>query len=316
MIAHINKEYIFTCSQEWVALLISTLARNNHLVDCDNGIREFIEQCIRKHCSTIENEFIRTAPFYEITSLKRKHLTTIEVDGSFTQNEYLNLFGEPSLVLLENAPYEWPVYVNMMEIYKKDRQYSNIFAMLRKAAIESPRTLRELHAGGNGHFEAIINLKEKTPEYKGLTKYKIYPVTDSDRESESAHYQPTPKRLYRLFCGITNKDAEVDRNHIDTFNQPHYNWHMWKKRAIENYFPPEAYENIGLNADHYRSHNIPERYYKKVDDEINKYNKKDLENVAASMSRNDYETISDKFMIDGVKISEIRLFLLKMAKVV
>ena len=91
---------------------------------------------------------------------------------------------------------------------------------------------------------------------------------------------------------------------------------MWKKRAIENYFPPEAYENIGLNADQYKSHNIPERYYKKVDDEINQYNKKDLENVAASMSRNDYETISDKFMIDGVEISEIRLFLLKMAKVV
>lgn len=119
MIAHINKEYLLTCDQEWVALLISTLARNNHLVDCGNETKEFIEQCVRKHCSTIEIEFIRNAPLYEITLLKRKHLTTIEVDGSFSQNEYLNLFGEPSLVLLENAPYEWPVYIKMMIYIKK-----------------------------------------------------------------------------------------------------------------------------------------------------------------------------------------------------
>lgn len=316
MIAHIDYNYISTCAPEWTAKLVVTLATNNHLTDCDNKTRDLLEQCVHRHTGTIDLELVKNAPIYEITSLKRKYLTTIKVDGSFTQTEYMNLFGEPSLVLLENGPYEWPVYKMMMDVYKNDREYKSIYAVLLKAANGQHRTLRELHAGGNGHFEAIIDSKEQTPEYKGLTKYKIYPVTDSDRDSENANYQPTPKKLYRLFCGINNKNSDIDRSLIDTLNQCHYNWHMWRKRAIENYFPPEAYENIGLNADQYRSYNLPERYFKKVDNEINNYEKKDLERVAASMSRKDYETICDKLTIMGNRMSEIQLFLLKMAKVV
>lgn len=316
MIAHIDYTYISHCDPAWTAKLIVTLAHNNHLADCDNETKHLIEQCMYQHSGTIDMELVSNTPLYEITSLKRKYLTTIEVDGSFTQTEYLNLFEEPSLVLLENAPYEWPVYKMMMDVYKNDKEYKNIYAVLLKAANGSHRTLRELHAGGNGLFEAIIASKEQTPEYRGLTKYKIYPVTDSDRDSENAIYQPTPKKLYRLFCGIDNKKDDVERNLIDTLDQPHYHWHMWRKRAIENYFPPEAYENIGLNANRYRSYNLPERYFKKVDSEINGYEKKDLQRVAASMSKKSYEAISDKLMINGNEISEIRLFLLKMAKVV
>ena len=315
MIAHIDNKYISGCAHEWTAKLIVALAYNNHLVDCDNETKKLIEQYVHQHSGTIDMEMVNNAPLYEITSLKRKYLTTIEVDGSFTQTEYMNLFEQPSLVLLENAPYEWPVYKKIMDVYKHDKEYKNIYAVLLKAANGPHRTLRELHAGGNGLFEAMIALKEQN-EYKGLTKYKIYPVTDSDRDSENGIYPPTPKKLYRFFCGIDNKKDDVDRSLIDTLNQPHYTWHMWRKRAIENYFPPEAYEKTGLNADQYRSYNLPERYFKKVDNEIDGYEKKDLERVAASMGRKDYEAISDKLTINGIEISEIQLFLLKMAKVV
>jgi len=316
MIAHIDYTYISKCDFAWTAKLIVTLANNNHLADCDNETKRLIEQYVYPLFGTIDKEMVRNTPFYEITSLKRKYLTTIEVDGSFTQAEYLNLFGESSFVLLENAPYEWPVYKMMMDAYKNDREYKSIYAVLIKAANGPHRTLRELHAGGNGHFEAMIESNEQTPEYKGLTRYKIYPVTDSDRDAENATYLPTPKKLYRLFCGIDDKKDDVERSHIDTLDQPYYHWHMWRKRAIENYFPPEAYENIGLNAEQYRNHNLPERYFKKVDNEIKGYEKKNLKRVAASMGRKDYEAISDKLTINGSEISEIRLFLLKMAKVV
>lgn len=316
MISHINHQYISSCAPEWTAKLVVTLATNNHLVDCTNETKDLIMKCVHQHSGTIDIELVNNAPLYEITSLKRKYLTTIEVDGSFTKNEYLNLFGKPSLVLVENGPYEWPVYKMMIDTYKKDREYKSIYEILLRA-IEAPhRTLQELHAGGNGIFEALINLKEESPEYKNLTKYKIYPVTDSDRESENASYQPTPKKLYRLFCGISSKTDIVDRNLIDTLAQPLYNWHMWRKRAIENYFPPEAYEKIGLNAEQYKRYRIPERYFKNVEKEIEGYEKKNLKNVAASMSRKDYEDISDKLIIDGNTMSEIQLFLLKMAKVV
>jgi len=317
MIAHIDYTYICKCDPAWTAKLIHTLAHNNHLADCDNETQRFIEKCVHQHLGTIDKEIVSNTPLYEITSLKRKHLTTIEVNGSFTQPVYLHLFGEPSLVLLENAPYEWPVYKMMMDVYKNDREFKSIYAVLLKAANGQHRTLKTLNAGGNGLFAAMIDSHEKMPEYKGLTRYKIYPVTDSDRDSENADYLPTPKKLYRLFCGLddTNKE-DVDRSLIDTLDQPHYNWHMWRKRAIENYFPPEAYENIGLNADQYRNHNLPERYFKKVDNEIKGYQKKDLKRVASSMSRKEYEAISDKLTINGAEMSEIRLFLLKMVKVV
>lgn len=316
MISHINHQYISSCTPEWIAKLVVTLATNNHLVDCTNETKNLIMECVRQHAGTIDIELVSNAPLYEITLLKRKYLTTIEVDGSFTPEEYLNLFGNPSFVLVENGPYEWPVYKMMMDVYKKDKEYKNIYAVLLKASNGPHRTLQELHAGGNGTFEALINLKEESPEYKGLTRYKIYPVTDSDRESENASYQPTPKKLYHLFCGINNKTDIINRDFIDTLAQPLYNWHMWRKRAIENYFPPEAYEKIGLNADKYRNYSIPERYFKNVEHEIVGYEKKNLKCVAKSMSRKDYEDISDKLIIDGNTMSEIQLFLLKMAKVV
>ncbi len=316
MIAHIHHQYISTCDPKWIANLLVTLAENNHMVDCDPETQELMEQCVAKHSGTSDRELIGNASLYEITSLKRKYLTTIEVDGTFTEDRYLNLFGNPSLVLVENGPYEWPVYKMMIDVYKNDRKFKNIYAVLLNAVSGRHRTLQELHAGGNGAFEALIVSKEKSPEYQGLTTLKIYPVTDSDRVSENAGYLPTPKKLYRFFCGMNSKTDDVDRAYIDTLKQPLYHWHMWRKRAIENYFPPEAFEKINLNVDRYRNYSIPERYFIRVENEIEGYDKKNLVHVAESMSRNDYEAISDKLIIEGEEMSEIRLFLLKMAKVV
>ncbi len=315
MIAHIHYQYILGCEPQWTAKLVVTLAANSHIIDCDTETQKWMEQCVNDHAGTTDKELVKNASLYEITSLKRKYLTTIEVDGAFTKDKYLNLFGNPSLVLVENGPYEWPVYQMMIDAYKNDRNYRNIFAVLLNAVNGPHRTLQELHAGGNGSFISLINSKEDSPEYKGLTKLKIYAVTDSDKASETAPYLPTPKSLYRFFCGCRNKE-EVDRTNIDTLNQPLYHWHMWRKRTIENYFPPEKYEIIGLNADQYRSYHIPERYFKKVEKEINGYDKNNLKHVAQSMSRRDYEAICDKLTINGNTVSEIQLFLLKMAKVV
>ncbi len=315
MIAHIHHRYISGCDPQWTAKLVVTLATNSHIIDCDTETQKWMEQCVNDHAGTADKELVKNASLYETTSLKRKYLTNIEVDGSFTEDKYLNLFGNPSLVLVENGPYEWPVYKMMIDVYKKDRKYKSIFAVLLSAVNGQHRTLQELHAGGNGSFIPLIELKEKSPEYEGLTKLKIFSVTDSDRESENAAYLPTPKSLYRFFCGLDSK-ADVDRTNIDTLNQPLYHWHMWRKRTIENYFPPEAYEKINLNADQYRSYNVTERNFKKVEKEINGYDKNNLKHVAQAMSRSDYEAICDKLIIDGNTVSEIQLFLLKMAKVV
>lgn len=317
MIARIYKKYIQTCAPKWVALLVATIAGNRHLIDCDNDVKNLIGKCVKEHCSTLESELVNNTPIYEITSLKRRFLTTVVVDGTLSITQYINLFSQPSFVLLENAPYEWPVYKKMMETYKRDREFQTIYELLRIASTQSPCTLCEIQAGGNGMFEATIDSKETSPDYKGLTRYKIYAVTDSDRESDSAQYGATQKKLYRYLSGINDKGADVDRTIIDSLHQPHYIWHMWRKRAIENYFPPEAYEALGWNADQYRSLSPSDRSFVKIEDPVVKgYHKKDLEKLPENMSREAYENLCDKIFIDGSWISEIRLFLLKMARVV
>lgn len=317
MIARIDKEFIQSCEPKWVALLVATIARNRHLIDCDNDVKNLIAKCVKEHCSTIETELVNNTPIYEITSLKRNFLTTIVVNDTLTKAQYINLFGLPSLVLLENAPYEWPVYMMMMDTYKRDREFQTIYDMLRIASSQSPCTLMDLQAGGNGMITATIDSKETSPAYKGLTRYKIYTVTDSDRNSDTAQYGATQKNIYRYLSGVEDKDADVDRAIIDTLHQPHYNWHMWRKRPIENYFPPEAYEALGLNADQYRDLSHSDRAYAKVEKPIViGYDKKDLKRLAQNMSREAYESHCDKIQIGDNQISEIRLFLLKMAKVI
>lgn len=322
MIAHIDKEYIQGWDLKWIAELIATIAENRHLIDCDNEVTAIIEKCVKTHCSTVQSELINNTPIYEITSLKREHLTTVNVDGTLTQQQYLNLFRLPSLVILENDSYEWPVYTMMMGTYKRDREYQTIYKLLRIASTESPCTLIGQQAGGNGMIKETIESKESSPDYNGLTLYKVYAVTDSDRDSDSAQYGPTQKSVFRYLSGIVDKNSDVDRRLIDTLHQPHYSWHMWRKRAIENYFPPEAYEALGLNAINYRNLSPSERSYVKlgkVDNGapiITGYKKKDLKRLAENMSRDSYERICDKIQLENKQISEIRLFLLKMAKVV
>lgn len=314
MIAHIDRKYISSRAPKWIAALISRIASNHHYVDCDDETRRVIEQSVSRHCGTIDKELCRNSALYDITALKRKYLTTIQVDGSLSETCYCNIFGLPSLVLLENANYEWPIYRMMIDAYKNDRDYKNIFAILKRSVDDY--ALKSEQAGGNSQLLASIKFKEEG-EYKGLTRYKIYTVTDSDLDSVNAQYQGIHNTLYRELCGITDLNANVDRSNIDVINQPYYHWHMWRKRAIENYFPPEAYEKFGLNADNYKNNPIPQRNYIKVDKKVViGYEKKDLQNIAKSMGRMDYENVSDKLIVEGKEMSEIRLFLLKMAKVV
>lgn len=317
MIARLSTNYIKSRDEAWTADLVAALARYGHLADCDDECMDLIERCVDSHCSTTEKEIIGSTSLYEVTALQRRFLTTIDVDGSMSGDMYLNLFGNPSLVLLENGPNEWNVYLQMMEAYKHDRKYGNIFKLLRKAAKNKPSSLESLHAGGKGHVKALINdHNENKAAYRNLAKYKIYTVNDCDRTSTDCDYDPTTKSNYRFLCGF-EEDAIVDRCNIDTLTQPLYHWHLWRKRAIENYMTPEAYEAVGMNADRYADCDLPERDYLKVDGSlIPGYNKNRIAEVAKSMSHADYESVCDRIGVNGEVLSEIQLFLLKMAKVV
>lgn len=313
MIAHLNTIYVRSQSDLWLSRLISSIVANNHKIKCDNDVTKLIENAVNRHCGTLERELFSNASLYEINALMLNNMTIIDVNGSLSSDQYLNLFGTPSLVLLENSPYEWPVYKMMIDVYKQDRQYGNLFKMLKKAVSPTSETLKSLHAGGNGLFVEMIQLKESESDYDGITKYKIFAVTDSDRIGENCPYDGTQKKNYKF---LSKKEGDVDRKFIDTLNQPHYHWHMWRKRAIENYFPPEKYEMENLDAQLYKSILPPDRFFLKVEDHVKGYHKEDLSRIARHMGRNDYESISDSIYIEGNEISEIRLFLLKMIRVI
>lgn len=311
MIARLNKGFINNQPANWLADIVTKIARNNHLIDCEDSLIPIIEKAIDEHSGTTEKEIVLNAHLYEITSLQRKHLSIIDVDGSLSPLQYIYLFSSPSLLLMENGLYEWPVYKYMIEAYKRDRKYGSLFKQLGKA--QSDNLIKSYHGGGNGQLIDLVQMKESENDYKGITHHKIFIVTDSDRESEIAPYPNRQTKDYRFFC---DKEGNVDRTFIDTINQPHYHWHMWRKRAIENYLLPEKYKFERLDVENYKNIPLPQRNFVKVSDIIKKYKKGNIGNIARHMSREDYEGVSDKIYIDAEEISEIRLFLLKMVKVI
>ena len=124
-----------------------------------------------------------------------------------------------------------------------------------------------------------------------------------------------PSRRQNLFEMLSGKQATVLANtDIYTLSQSVYVWHMWYKRAIENYFPATQFDNLG-----YPSASAPsvlvDWSYKNLG-KISRYDKKHLSEVCFGMSRANYESNCAQFTVNGVNMSEMQLFLLKLVKLI
>ena len=102
---------------------------------------------------------------------------------------------------------------------------------------------------------------------------------------------------------------------VYTLKQPGgWTWHMWYKRAIENYFPEEKYTELGVNVD--EAVHSPYKYDYFNIGKIYGYKKSMVPDLSHRMSRADFEKVVKHFIVDGVQMSEIQLLLLKFVKLV
>lgn len=88
---------------------------------------------------------------------------------------------------------------------------------------------------------------------------------------------------------------------------------MWYRRAIENYFPKERYEEIGVPIEDEELSdyiNIGKIY------KTHGYDKSLLPKLAEKMSRSMYERNLKRFNVNDVNMSEFQLLLLKFVKLV
>ena len=134
--------------------------------------------------------------------------------------------------------------------------------------------------------------------------------------------------IFRFLC--SKEAAQVvdsDIYKLDFGNG--YVWHSWYKRAIENYFPKIEYGKLGLDMtdypddDSYNYVKFPieetvqwKRKHKTKPDKQRIYQKNMMKDIGVSMTLKDYEKNLKSFDIQGIQLSELQLFLFKLAEIV
>ena len=311
MIVNIDYEFLQECDDAWLSSICCKIISNGHYIKCDSRTRISIFDTVLIHGSSLEKELIKETRAFDYTGEQLKYLTVLNLND-FSPKQSEVLFCNRSLLLVENSIYEWDVYKHMADSYKRDRSHPNLMRQLL-SAMQKGR-LSFLHCGGWTQCAQIIEQQENDI-YVGLGKYKLCALMDSD--CLSAEQIPNDKhKVYSYLCGQSDKrftSYNIDK--IYTLHQSPYIWHMWYKRAIENYFPNSAYETLGLDTSLLP---IESQYrdYADIESSVRGYAKSDLPTLSSVMSRKDYERGLKHFCVDGEDLSEIQLFLLKLVRII
>lgn len=307
MIIRITYTDLDNLATEEISELYYGIAKNGHYLECDDATRAKLNKAVELFGSRMQKKLIKNNHQGHLTAEIRKHLTTI-VANHYTYNELMTIVCKPSCLMIENLAYESDVYRSIIGTYVVDPQYKNLFKKLDNARKRGWLTF--LHAGGFGMFEPLLNYYNQR-DYKNVANKKIAVLMDRDTVSGTIF----PSKRGSLFKFLSGKQfAQLTNEDVYTLSQTDYVWHIWYKRAIENYFPAVQFNNVGC-----QSHTAPvtpaDWSYKNLG-KIRHYNKKRLFDISEGMSRASYEANCSKFTVGGISLSEIQLFLLKLIKLI
>lgn len=293
-------------------LFISQLLDNGHYIQPRIGLTEKLVDLFdsfgtKMECELLANSFELLSPSDRI----KEYLTIINLSDYDELQRKVLLF-KPSELLVEFAPYEWNAYRRIVKAYRNDPTYSSIFSLIKKKIDNF--FLVPANAGGYASIPALITLKDEG-EYYHLYKRKVCVVFDRDKDNRN----DIDANKNRLFEELAHKQwNQVSNSDIYKLDfGTGYIWHMWYKRAIENYFPPEQFEALGAHMDKARGEDVDYDYYIfDVNDADVKYKKSMMQRVGNGLSRTDYESRLQRFAFDNTEYSEFQLLLLKIAKIV
>lgn len=282
---------------------------NGHYISCDAKTHESICHIINKHGSTSQKNLLHTYKGFDTTAEQKKYYTTIHV-SNFSLEELKRIISQPAMLLIEHGPNEWEVYKVIIGAYKHDRKYRNLFLALEEA--KNKQQIIYLHGGGCTTFPVLI-CSYNTNQYKNILKYKLCSVFDRDTGSSNV-FDPHKNGLFSLFCGKNN--STITDSDIYTLSQPDYIWHMWYKRAIENYFPNSQYTKAKFDISAFPAEQEQRDYLLIDSSSAVRYGKGKLPQLADGMNKNAFEQNLKMFQTGGESLSELQLFLLKLIKII
>lgn len=294
--------------------LLAAIIENHHYVDCDANIADALTKQLNTHGSTTQKELLAHYRGFSITLEQTQYLTTIDA-GQYPCADLIRLARLKALLLVENKTYEWPVYEKMMELYVSDRKYGSLFSMLVNA--KNKQKLDGLHSGGYTSYVSLLkNYQSSTsPAYQEFAPLKISLVLDRDTDNDHS-FDSKKNGVFRFL--INKESQDVQDGDIYTLHQPTpWIWHMWYKRAIENYFPNKQFVALHCDVTSMPSSQSPKDYFKINGTSVPNYSKACLSKLTNEMTRADFEAQNlKKFQVNGEQVSEIQLFLLKLLKII
>lgn len=309
MIFNLSDRFIQTISEEDLSDLVVKIMWGNHFLIISGTAEIRLIDAVVKHagtsdCSLFEKYILQGInPTVEI----KTYLTTV-TDSDFSYDLLKELAIRPAVLLMENLR-EWAVYQRMIDVYQSDPQFSNLFKLLWTRANNYSLFEPRQSGGCSDMFHMLSSLSHLG--YSKIAKNKICIVLDRDTNS-ATKFNSSNSKLYNKLSG--KKFQALTNGDIYTLRQPKFIWHIWYRREIENYFPDLAFTGIGkvrkagkgpFEKDHYAQ---VEDYYS--------YKKNDLERLPSQMTRNMFEQGLTFFSDEGITMSELELFLLKLVKII
>ena len=311
MIFKISQGFTDNCPPQILSEICSNAVKHRHYMIVDAHVRQKIRASIVKHGSTLQKElFIKYKGFAPTVELQN-YLTVIDVDANYSQRDFSYLVEAKAVLLVENSHNEWNLYKELTTIYYQSRKYGNLFKLLSE--LQQKQLIIPINGGGYRQMPVMVGDFVKDSKRGNLSLMKIMTLFDRDTDN-STYYDGNKKALFRFFSGGKDHTTIVETD-IYTLRQSPYIWHMWYKRAIENYFPDEQYVNCGVNVTILNT--CPDRNYFKFDDGTPKgYAKAKLSSLVDKLTFSDFENGQKHFTINGKDTSEFELFLLKMLRII
>jgi len=313
MIFEIDPEFINRCPSARLSDIICTCARNGHYIKCDRESLKIIKTAIKDHASTTEKELFKAhRSMFDISGNKYRFLRVLRIDPDFHPTSLLYLAAAKARLILENANHEWIIYKYFIDRYSNHPVLGDGLSLLRQA--KERRRIKAIHAGGWGEMLKIADQDPHRHNGKNLRLYKTCIVFDRDTDNDHSFDENKNALFSRLANKKADTIAEQDIYHLKS-SAPM--WHMWHKRAIENYFPVEQYKKLGCDTTNLEVLTDTARDYLKIESKsVKGYDKNNLPKLLDNLDLSAFEKKLKKFDIDGQEYSEIEIFLLKLVKII
>lgn len=296
--------------------LLVTLLENCHYIDVEVDDFPQLEAMMEKYAGKMGYELFKgSRELLSCTGRIRNFVTTVNL-SDLVPADVITLLLKPSELLVENSTNEWPVYMRIIKKYQKEATFGGVIKYICRRA--GQHHLVPANAGGINNIPAIIELKD-SGEYRGNYRKKVCVIFDRDTDDDQ-HYSSNHNRLFELFAGPGKNHTNMADDDIYKLNfADGYIWHMWYKRAIENYFPALRYEELGMNTDILPDNQEGYDYFHFKEPEHQTegcFRKTMVRDLGQNMSIQDYRNSTKIFDVDGGRYDEMLLLMLKIAKIV